>query len=149
MNRRLSAQRRTSATAALPAERSTHTQAPLRRAEHSTAQQITDLQLTCWANQDSRPYTSLTRGSQCIVRLTGVYLSQHIGGFVLLRSYSGGVSAEAFQQLQEIKCFGLHAVRCLYKVYVRAGEFTCMWKNVLSSVSVAEKAAGCFAFTNL
>ncbi|XP_051235313.1 pleckstrin homology domain-containing family A member 7 isoform X5 [Dicentrarchus labrax] len=37
MNRRLGAQQRTSATAALPAERSTHTQAPLRRAEHSTA----------------------------------------------------------------------------------------------------------------
>ncbi|KAE8297001.1 Pleckstrin-like proteiny domain-containing family A member 7 [Larimichthys crocea] len=37
MNRRLGAQQRTSSAAAQPAERSTHTQAPLRRAEQSTA----------------------------------------------------------------------------------------------------------------
>ena len=37
MNRRLGAQRRTSAAAALPAERSTHTRAPVRGAEQSAA----------------------------------------------------------------------------------------------------------------
>lgn len=55
--------------------------------EQSRAQQITDLQLTCWANQDSQPYTSLTRGSQCIVRLTGVYPSLSPNTYVGLYCY--------------------------------------------------------------
>lgn len=118
MNWCLSAQQRTSATAALPAERSTHTHTG--STEESTAQQITELQLTCWANQDSQPYTSLTRGSQRIVRLTGVYnLPLLICGIVWLRCCSGGVSAENLQRRQEIKCSGLHAVKCVYKVFVR------------------------------
>lgn len=67
--------------------------------EKSTAQQITDLQQTCWANQDSRPYTSLTRGRQCIVRLTGVYPSTSPSTYVGLYCYVATqecVSAKAF-----------------------------------------------------
>lgn len=55
--------------------------------EQSRAQQITDLQLTCWANQDSQPHTSLTRGSQCIVRLTGVYSSPSPSTYVGCHCY--------------------------------------------------------------
>lgn len=47
----------------------------------------------------------------------------------MLNSYSGGVPAKALQQLQEIKCLRLHAVKCLCRLYVQAGGCTCMLKS--------------------
>lgn len=76
---------------------------------------------------------------RCVSR---AHLHQHIRGIVLLRSDSGGVSAEAGQQPQETKCLELQAVKCL-----QAGDFTCMLNSVyLSFALAAENAAGCFAF---
>lgn len=59
--------RRTSAAAAAVAERTPSSH------RDRCEEQITELQLTCWANQDSQSYMSLTRGSRRIVRLSGAY----------------------------------------------------------------------------
>lgn len=132
MNRRLGAQQRTSSAAAQPAERSTHTQAPLRRAEQSTANHRPAANML---GQPGQSTSHVPYKRQPVYRATHrcVFqpLSQHICGMSLLRSCSGGVSAKALQQLQEIKCFGSHAVKCLCKVYVLAGEFTCMLESVI------------------
>lgn len=125
MSRRHGAQQTTSATAALPAERSTHTHTGTTEksrasstANHRPAANMLGQpgQSTLHVPYKRQPVYRATH--RCVSRP----LSQHICGIVSLHSYSGGVSAKAFQQLQEIKCFGLHAVKCVYKVYVRGEE---------------------------
>lgn len=57
-------------------------------------------------------------------------LSTHtVCEIAMLHRYSGGVSAKALQQLQGIKCLRLHAIKCLCKLCVQAGECTCMLKS--------------------
>lgn len=123
MNRRLGAQQRTSATAALPAERSRHTHTGTSEessAKHSTANHRPAANMLGQPGQSALyvPYESVPATHRCVF----LPFSQHVCGILLLRSYSGGVSAKALQQLQEIKCFRSHAAKCLYKVYVQGGR---------------------------
>lgn len=97
MNQRLGAQQRTSAVAALPAERSTHTQAPLRRAEQRTANHRPAANMLGQPGQSTLhvPYKR-----QPVYRATHRCVSlplSHICGIVSLRSYAGGVSAKALR----------------------------------------------------
>lgn len=88
MNQHHGAQQKTSATAALPAERSTHTQSPLRRAQQSTANHRPA------ANMLGQPGQSLhvPYKRQPVYRAThrcvSQPLSQHICGIVLLAEAS-------------------------------------------------------------
>lgn len=63
--------RRTSAAAAAAA--AVRAERSLSSHRDRCEEQITELQLTCWANQGSQSYIWLTRGSRRIVRLSGVY----------------------------------------------------------------------------
>lgn len=117
MNQCQRARQRTSATAREPAERvHTHTAT----IEKSTANHRPAANMLGQPGQSLHiPYQQQTV-YRATHRCVSHPLSQHVYGVILLAS----VSAKATQQLQEIKCFELHAVKLLYKVCRQEREIT-------------------------
>lgn len=139
MNQRHGAQQRTSATAVLPAERSTHTQSPLRRAQQSTANHRPAANMLGQPGQSFNfPYKR-----QPVYRATHRCVSQSLyqhmcGLYCQLKHF-----ATTYQQLEEIKCF----IACCY-VFVQSiwekGRIYMHAEKCLSSMFVAGKASDCF-----
>lgn len=81
-------------------------------------------------------------------RLTGVYpspsLSTYMGLYccVACRELCVCVCVLRLSSRQEIKCFRLHVVKCLYKVYMQAGRFQRHAEKCPLSLFAANKASG-------
>lgn len=149
MNRCLSALPRTSATAALPAERSTHTQThthtrtqgALRRAQHSKSQSCSKHAgptRTADLTGPLQEAASVPGDSQVCMRVPLICCNR--------MAASGGVSAGNLRQRRAMKCLGLHAAQRTHAKCLLGRENLHAWQGCVRCQLWQERLRAAFAW---